>query len=41
MKVLVLWPMELSLLSPEMARAGGAMRESGERLQREGTVLAR
>jgi muconolactone delta-isomerase len=41
MKFLVLWQMELSLLSPEMARAVGAMPEYGERLQREGKVLAR
>jgi len=41
MKFLVLWQMELSLLSPEMARAVGAMPEYGERLEREGKVLSR
>jgi muconolactone D-isomerase len=41
MKFLVIWQMELSLLSPEMARAVGSMPEYGERLQREGKVLSR
>jgi len=41
MKFLVLWQMELGLLSPEMARAVGGMPEYGERLERAGKVLAR
>ena len=41
MKFLVLWQMELSLLSPEMARAVGGMPEYGQRLEREGKVLER
>ncbi|TWD81990.1 muconolactone delta-isomerase [Kribbella amoyensis] len=41
MKFLVLWQIELSLLSPEMARAVGAMPEYGRRLEQEGKVLSR
>ena len=41
MKFLVLWRIELSLVSPDVARAVGRMPEYGERLQREGKVIAR
>ncbi|MDP9094652.1 MAG: hypothetical protein M3N95_17370 [Actinomycetota bacterium] len=41
MKFLVLWRMELSLLSPEMARAVGRMPEYGSTLEVEGKVDAR
>ncbi|MFF0342769.1 muconolactone Delta-isomerase family protein [Kribbella sp. NPDC004875] len=41
MKFLVLWQMELSLLSPEMARAVGGMPAYGEKLEQAGKVLAR
>lgn len=41
MKFLVLWQLELDLLSQEMARAVGGMLEYGESLQRDGKVLAR
>jgi muconolactone delta-isomerase len=41
MKFLVLWRIELSLLSAEMARAIGRMPAYGERLEGLGKVLAR
>jgi muconolactone delta-isomerase len=41
MKFLVLWRMELSLLSREMAQAVGKMAEYGTTLESDGTVLAR
>jgi muconolactone delta-isomerase len=41
MKFLVLWRMELSLLSREMAQAVGRMAGYGTRLEAEGKVLAR
>jgi muconolactone delta-isomerase len=41
MKFLVLWRMELSLLSREMAQAVGRMAEYGTALESEGKVLAR
>jgi muconolactone delta-isomerase len=41
MKFLALWNIELSLLSDGMVRAIARMPEYGERLQREGKVLAR
>jgi muconolactone delta-isomerase len=41
MKFLVLWRMELSLLSREMAQAVGRMAEYGAALESEGKVLAR
>lgn len=41
MKFLVLWQIELSMVSAEMARAIGRMPEYGARLQREGKVVAR
>jgi len=41
MKFLVLWRMELSLLSREMAQAVGRMAEYGATLENEGKVLAR
>lgn len=41
MKFLVLWRIELSLLSREMATAIGRMADYGARLEAEGKVLAR
>ena len=41
MKFLVLWQIELSLLSRELAAAVARMPEYGEPLSRAGTVLAR
>ena len=41
MKFLVLWQLDLALLSREMVRAVGDMPAYGETLQREGKVLAR
>ena len=41
MKFLVLWRIELSLVSAEMARAIGRMPTYGERLEGLGKVLAR
>ena len=41
MKFLVLWRIELTLLSREMARAVGEMAGYGSALEREGKVLAR
>ncbi len=41
MKFLVLWRMELSLLSREMAQAVGRMAAYGARLEAEGKVLVR
>lgn len=41
MKFLVLWKLRLELLSPEIARAVGAVPEYGERLERQGKVIAR
>jgi muconolactone delta-isomerase len=41
MKFLVLWRMELSLLSREMAQAVGKMADYGVGLERDGKVLAR
>ncbi|MDT4894663.1 MAG: hypothetical protein QOE97_3698 [Pseudonocardiales bacterium] len=41
MKFLVLWRLELSLLSQEMAQAIGRMADYGAALEAEGTVLAR
>lgn len=41
MKFLVLWHIELSLLSPHMARAIGGMPEYGQSLENDGKVLAR
>lgn len=41
MKFLVLWRIELTLLSREMATAIGRMADYGARLEAEGKVLAR
>ncbi|MBM7790113.1 muconolactone Delta-isomerase family protein [Tenggerimyces flavus] len=41
MKFLVLWQIELGLLSPEMARAVGGMPAYGKRMEEQGKVLAR
>ncbi|MGI8870412.1 MAG: muconolactone Delta-isomerase family protein [Mycobacteriales bacterium] len=41
MKFLVLWRIELSLLSREMAQAVGEMTDYGAALEREGKVTAR
>ncbi|HEY2043085.1 MAG TPA: muconolactone Delta-isomerase family protein [Jatrophihabitans sp.] len=41
MKFLVMWRIELSLLSREMAKAVGDMAAYGTALEREGKVLAR
>lgn len=41
MKFLVLWQLELSLLSTPMAQAIGRMPAYGEALEREGKVIAR
>ncbi len=41
MKFLVIWRMELSLLSQEMARSIGGMAVYGNRLERDGKLLAR
>jgi muconolactone delta-isomerase len=41
MKFLVLWRMELSLLSREMAQAVGRMGEYGTALEDEGKLIAR
>jgi len=41
MKFLVLWRIEMSLISAEMASAIGRMPEYGERLLAEGKVVAR
>jgi muconolactone delta-isomerase len=41
MKFLVLWRIDLVLLSEELARAIGRMPDYGQRLEREGKVLAR
>jgi muconolactone delta-isomerase len=41
MKFLVLWQLELGLLSQEMARAVGQMPEYGAGLERTGHVIAR
>ncbi|HEX8094652.1 muconolactone Delta-isomerase family protein [Jatrophihabitans sp.] len=41
MKFLVLWRMELSLLSREMAQAVGRMGEYGAALEDEGRLIAR
>lgn len=41
MKFLVVWRMELSLLSRDMAQAVGKMADYGAALEREGKVLAR
>lgn len=41
MRFLVLWRMELSLLSREMAQAVGKMAEYGRTLEREGKVVMR
>jgi muconolactone delta-isomerase len=41
MKFLVLWRMELSLLSREMAQAVGKMADYGQTLERDGKVLMR
>jgi muconolactone delta-isomerase len=41
MKFLVLWRMELSLLSREMAQAVGKMADYGTALEGDGKVLAR
>jgi muconolactone D-isomerase len=41
MKFLVIWRMELSLLSREMAQAVGGMAEYGATLERDGKVLSR
>jgi muconolactone delta-isomerase len=40
-KFLVLWQLELSRVSPEVAHAVGRMPDYGRRLQREGKVVAR
>ena len=40
-KFLVLWRIDLALLSEELARAIGRMPDYGQRLEREGKVLAR
>jgi muconolactone delta-isomerase len=41
MKFLVLWRIELSLLSREMARAVGEMADYGSTLEKDGKVVAR
>lgn len=41
MKFLVLWRLDLSLLSREMAQAVGKMADHGTALEADGTVLAR
>ena len=41
MKFLVLWRIDLALLSEELARASGRMPDYWQRLEREGKVLAR
>jgi muconolactone delta-isomerase len=41
MKFLVLWRIDLSLVSAELARAIGRMPEYGQRLEHEGKVVAR
>jgi muconolactone delta-isomerase len=41
MKFLVLWEIDLALLSEELARAIGRMPDYGQRLEREGKVLSR
>ncbi|MGH3262623.1 MAG: muconolactone Delta-isomerase family protein [Trebonia sp.] len=41
MKFLVLWRMELSLLSREMAQAVGRMADYGAKLEADGSVIAR
>ncbi len=41
MKFLVLWQLDLALLSKEMARAVGQMPAYGSRLERTGKVIAR
>ncbi|MDT4920131.1 MAG: hypothetical protein QOI15_1033 [Pseudonocardiales bacterium] len=41
MKFLVLWRMDLALLSREMAQAVGRMAEYGDKLERDGRVIAR
>ncbi|MGI8761498.1 MAG: muconolactone Delta-isomerase family protein [Jatrophihabitantaceae bacterium] len=41
MKFLVLWRMELSLLSREMAQAVGRMADYGNALEADGSVIAR
>lgn len=41
MKFLVLWRMELSLLSKEMAQAVGRMSDYGTALENEGRLVAR
>jgi muconolactone delta-isomerase len=41
MKFLVLWHIELALLSPQVARAVAKMPEYGSKLQREGKVISR
>ena len=41
MRFLVLWRMELSLLSREMAQAVGKMADYGRTLEREGKVVMR
>lgn len=41
MKFLVLWRMELSLLSREMAQAVGRMADYGSELEADGKVVAR
>lgn len=40
-KFLVLWKLDLSRVSPEVAHAVGRMPDYGRRLHREGKVLAR
>lgn len=40
-KFLVLWRIDLALLSEELARAIGRMPDYGQRLEREGKVLSR
>jgi muconolactone delta-isomerase len=41
MKFLVLWQLDLTTVSPEVARAIGRMPEYGARLEAEGKVLSR
>jgi muconolactone delta-isomerase len=41
MKYLVMWRLELALLSPEMAHAVGKMAAYGAAMEEEGAVLAR
>lgn len=41
MKFLVLWRIDLDLVSAELARAVGRMPEYGQQLEQEGKVLAR